>query len=133
MRRWFDGADRPPNPTWFAADDPVVRAALDHLHAAPSAPWTVETLARRVNTSRASLAARFRTSVGEPPMGYLTRWRLTLAGDLLQTPGVTIAHVARSVGYTDAYSFSTAFKRHVGVTPSEFRRHRPVLAGGEWS
>lgn len=130
IRRWIESPGRSTAPTWLTTTDPVVIDALELLHAAPEAPWTVESLARRVNTSRASLAARFRRSVGEPPMSYLTRWRFTLAGDLLQIPGTTVAHVAHSVGYNNAYSFSTAFKRHLGITPSEFRHHRPVLSGG---
>lgn len=130
IRRWIESSERSTAPTWLTTTDPMVIEALELLHAAPEAPWTVESLARRVNTSRASLAARFRTSVGEPPMTYLTRWRFTLASDLLQTPHTTVAYVARSVGYNNAYSFSTAFKRHLGITPSEFRHHRPLLSNG---
>jgi len=128
IRRWVNDPDRAREATWLTCSDPVVAQALECLHAEPAAPWTVETLARRVNTSRASLAARFRTGVGEPPMSYLTRWRLTLAGDLLHSPEHTVSEVARQVGYTNAYAFSTAFKRQVGATPSEFRQHRPALS-----
>ncbi|WP_306916411.1 MULTISPECIES: AraC family transcriptional regulator [unclassified Arthrobacter] len=130
IRRWVNSPDRPAEATWLTCNDPLVVLALECLHAEPAAPWTVESLARRVNTSRASLAARFRTSVGEPPMTYLTRWRLTLAGDLLQAPDATVSRVARSVGYDNAYAFSTAFKRQVGKTPTEFRQRRPALSPG---
>lgn len=129
IRSWFAHPDSPSGPTWMACGDPVVISALEHLHAAPEVPWTVESLARRVNISRASLAARFRAAVGEPPMGYLTRWRLTLAGDLLHAQNTTtISQIARAVGYTNAYSFSTAFKRCLGITPTEFRHQRPEPA-----
>ncbi|MHA7282952.1 AraC family transcriptional regulator [Arthrobacter sp. TMS2-4] len=128
IRSWIDDSDRPRTPTWLTCKDPLVKHALECLHAEPEAPWTVELLARQVNTSRASLAARFRSDVGEPPMTYLTRWRLTLAGDLLHSLDTTVEDVARSVGYNNAYAFSTAFKRQVGATPSEFRRHRPTLS-----
>lgn len=128
IRRWLNSPDRPAQATWLACNDALVVRALECLHAEPATPWSVESLARRVNTSRASLAARFRTSVGEPPMAYLTRWRLTLAGDLLREPGATVSHVARAVGYQNAYAFSTAFKRQVGATPTEYRQHRPALS-----
>lgn len=132
IRSWFNSHASSGAPTWLACDDPVVMSALEHLHAAPEVPWTVESLAHRVSTSRASLAARFRTAVGEPPMGYLTRWRLTLAGDLLQAPNpATVSSIARTVGYTNAYSFSTAFKRHLGMTPTQYRHHVPALSDGE--
>ncbi|MFF1252607.1 AraC family transcriptional regulator [Pseudarthrobacter sp. NPDC058329] len=130
IRRWLNSTDRPAEGTWLTCNDPLIVRALECLHAEPAAPWTVESLARRVNTSRASLAARFRTSVGEPPMAYLTRWRLTLAGDLLQAPGSTVSGVARTVGYYNAYAFSTAFKRQVGTTPTEYRQRRPTLSPG---
>ena len=128
IRSWVNDPDRAREATWLTCTDPLVASALECLHAEPAAPWTVQTLARRVNTSRASLAVRFRAGVGEPPMSYLTRWRLTLAGDLLHSPERTISEVAHSVGYTNAYAFSTAFKRQVGATPSEFRQRRPVLS-----
>ncbi|MCU1631665.1 MAG: AraC family transcriptional regulator [Micrococcaceae bacterium] len=128
IRSWISDPDRPVTATWLTCNDPLVVRALECLHTDPAAPWTVDTLARKVNASRATLAARFRTSVGEPPMTYLTRWRLTLAGDLLHTPSNTVAGVAHSVGYNNAYAFSTAFKRQVGTTPTEYRHRRPVLA-----
>ncbi|UZX01369.1 AraC family transcriptional regulator [Arthrobacter sp. CDRTa11] len=129
IRHWANAPDRPTEASWLACNDPLVVRALECLHADPAVPWTVESLARRVNTSRASLAARFRTSVGEPPMTYLTRWRLTLARDLLQAPDATVSRVARQVGYQNAYAFSTAFKRQVGTTPTEYRLRRPAQAG----
>ncbi|WP_130451377.1 AraC family transcriptional regulator [Zhihengliuella halotolerans] len=122
IRAWLESPERPANATWLTCDDPMVLDALELLHAEPAAPWTVELLARRVNVSRASLAARFRAGVGEPPISYLTRWRLTLAGDLLHTRGTSVADVARSVGYDNAFAFSTAFKRQVGSSPTEYRR-----------
>lgn len=128
IRSWVEDPSRAGEATWLTCSDPLVARALEVLHAEPAASWTVESLARHVNTSRASLAARFRTSVGEPPMAYLTRWRLTIAGDLLHSPGTTVSEVARSVGYNNAYAFSTAFKRQVGATPSEFRLRRPALS-----
>lgn len=129
IRAWFTHRPSSTGPTWLTCDDPVILRALEQLHAAPEAPWTVETLARSVNLSRASLAARFKAMVGEPPMEYLTRWRLTLAGDLLHAPdSPTISQIAHTVGYTNAYSFSTAFKRRLGMTPTEYRHHRPALS-----
>ncbi len=123
LREWFE---RPGTraPAWYAAHrDAVVGRALRLLHAEPAASWTVPTLADRVGVSRATLAKRFSELVGEPPSTYLTRWRMTLAADLLvERESATIAEVARAVGYSDAFAFSAAFKRVRGVNPSEFRR-----------
>lgn len=127
LREWFDrpGGDAP---AWWAAQrDPVVGDALRQLHANPAAPWTVSSLAERTGVSRATLAKRFADLVGEPPLTYLTRWRMTLAADLLiDQKATSVAEIARTVGYHDPFGFSAAFKRVRGVNPSAFRR----TAGG---
>lgn len=73
--------------------------------------------------SRATLAKRFADLVGEPPLTYLTRWRMMIAADLMrEREAATLAEIAREVGYSDAFGFSAAFKRIRGVNPTEFRR-----------
>lgn len=109
-------------PAWYRAlDDPVVGRALRLLQTNPQYPWTVPALARRVGVSRATLARRFADLVGQPPMAFLTTWRLTLAADLLRDPDLTVDSVARRVGYGTAFAFSTAFKRVNGVSPQHYR------------
>ncbi|WP_262703790.1 MULTISPECIES: AraC family transcriptional regulator [Streptomyces] len=123
LREWFDRPGGEPPAWWAAQRDPAVGHALRLLHAEPAAPWTVAALAERAGVSRSTLAKRFADLVGEPPLTYLTRWRMTLAADLLvDREAATVADVARTVGYSDPFGFSTAFKRVRGVTPSDFRR-----------
>jgi AraC-like DNA-binding protein len=74
-----------------------------------------------VGVSRAALAKRFTELVGEPPMAFLTDWRLALAADLLREPDATIGSVARKVGYGSPFALSAAFKRVRGVSPQEHR------------
>jgi len=124
LREWFD---RPGSsaPRWYPAQaDPVVGPALRLLHEHPDRPWTVSSLAAAVGASRAALARRFAEQVGEPPIAFLTGWRLALAADLLADPSATVARVARQVGYGSPFTFSTAFKRHYGVSPQEHRVSR---------
>ncbi|MDK1474304.1 AraC family transcriptional regulator [Streptomyces sp. 549] len=129
LRAWFDRPDGDA-PRWYRAQgDPVVGPALNLLHLHPARPWTVASLAAAVGVSRAALARRFTDLVGEPPMSYLTGWRIDLAGDLLREPGVTVASVARQVGYANAFALSAAFKRLRGLSPSEFRAG-PTATGG---
>lgn len=107
---------------WLAAGgDLVVAEALRLLHSAPEDPWTVESLARRVLVSRATLSARFRERVGLAPIAYLSRWRLSLACDLLDA-GASVTSVAERLGYASPFSFSAAFKRQHGVSPSGYRK-----------
>lgn len=88
----------------------------------PQHPWTVANLATESGVSRAALARRFTDLVGEPPMAFLTEWRLSLAADLLRESDATIESVARQVGYGSAFALSTAFKRAHGISPREHRR-----------
>ncbi|MEU5690543.1 AraC family transcriptional regulator [Actinosynnema sp. NPDC020468] len=109
-------------PPWYRAHaDPVVGHALRLLHNSPAAPWTVASLAAACSVSRAALARRFTALVGEPPMTYLTSWRLDLAADLLRDPATTLAAVAKAVGYSTPFALSTAFKRERGLSPTAHR------------
>jgi AraC-like DNA-binding protein len=122
LRAWFDGPESQP-PAWYsAASDPVVGQALRLVHDQPEHPWTIAGLARSCGVSRAGLARRFSAVVGEPPMSYVAGWRLALAADLLCDPATTIGSVAHRVGYGSPFTFSTAFKRAYGQSPSEYRR-----------
>jgi len=108
---------------WLGAiEDPTIGRALAILHAEPQQRWTTATLANHVGMSRAAFCARFADLVGEPPMAYLVGWRMTLAADKLRDTDATIAAVAREVGYDNAFSFSTAFKRVRGQSPTDWRR-----------
>ncbi|MET8676949.1 AraC family transcriptional regulator [Streptomyces sp. NPDC004647] len=121
LRAWFARPEAHA-PAWYRAhSDPVVGRALRLLHNNPAHPWTVATLAAKAGVSRAALARRFAELVGEPPMTYLTGWRLSLAADLLREPGATIGAVARQVGYGSSFALSTAFKRERGISPQEHR------------
>ena len=109
-------------PAWLdARSDPVVAEALRLLHDRPGEPWSLVTLARAVKVSRAALARRFRERVGEPPMAYLTGWRMALAADRLRGGTETVARVAAAVGYPSPFSFSNAFKRVYGLSPTAYR------------
>ncbi len=121
LRAWFDRPDAGA-PGWYRAHgDPVVGQALRLLHHDPARPWTVASLAREIGVSRAALARRFHELVGEPPMSFLTGWRIALAADLLREPGATIGSVAGQVGYGSPYALSTAFKRVRGISPKQHR------------
>lgn len=130
LRQWFtERADEAPG--WFrAAADPVVGPAVRLLHDDPARPWTVATLAAEVGASRAAFARRFAEIMGEPPMTYLTQWRLALAADLLLEPGATLGSVAGRVGYASPYALSSAFSRVRGVSPRSHRTQRLATVGG---
>jgi len=121
LRAWFD-CSRATAPPWYSAyADPVVGRALRLLHHNPAWPWTLVELAAATGVSRAGLARRFTKLVGEPPMTFLTGWRIALAADLLREPDATLGAIARQVGYSSPFALSAAFKRVYGVSPREYR------------
>lgn len=121
LRAWLDRPEARA-PGWYRAHgDATVGPALRLMHNEPAHPWTVASLAKAAGVSRAALARRFGELVGEPPMTFLTNWRLTLAADLLREPDATVGSVARQVGYSSPFALSTAFKRVRGISPREHR------------
>ena len=129
VRDWF-ARDEGHAPGWHRAGaDPVLGPALRLLQDDIARPWTLETLAAEVGVSRAGLARRFTSVLGEPAMAHLTTMRLDLAADLLREPDLTIATVARRVGYGSPFALSAAFKRVRGVSPAQHRAQQRVLAG----
>ena len=120
LRTWFDRDGNAPT-WWHAEHDPVVGPALKLIYNNPAHPWTVANLAAAVGCSRAVFARRFTEHVGEPPIAFLTSWRLALAADLLRSSQATIAAVARQVGYSTPFALSSAFKRAYGVSPNTHR------------
>ncbi|MEU1300147.1 AraC family transcriptional regulator [Streptomyces shenzhenensis] len=135
LRAWFDRQAAQGASGWARAlHDPSVSAALRHMHNAPASPWTVARLAAEVGLSRTAFARRFTDLVGEPPLTYLTRWRMTLAGRLLRESDLPLASVATRVGYGSEYAFSKAFRRALGQSPGAHRRaHQARLARGRTS
>ena len=102
--------------------DPIVGRCLAQIHGCPARRWTLESLAREVGTSRSVLAERFNHFVGQPPMQYLTQWRLALASNLLRQSSLSTMQIALQVGYERDTAFSRAFRREFGVPPTAWRR-----------
>ncbi|WP_330247777.1 AraC family transcriptional regulator [Streptomyces sp. NBC_00562] len=116
-------AHHPDGAGWLhGLSDPVVSTALQTIHADPARRWTVQLLADAAHVSRSTLAARFKTTVGQGPLEYLTRWRLELGAHRLTATDQTIATVADAVGYGSEAAFALAFKRELGTPPGSYRK-----------
>jgi len=100
---------------------------LSAMHADPFRRWTVESLATIAAMSRSIFAERFTAAVGESPLRYLSRWRLTIASDQLRSGGLKVTEVAHRSGYASDAAFSRAFKAHFGYAPSEARDQQAAL------
>jgi AraC-like DNA-binding protein len=120
LRAWL--ADTASADGWSAAlTDPATARALAAIHAEPARPWTVEQLAVTAGLSRAAFARRFTNLVGEPPLTYLTRWRMTTAAQLLRQTDKTLDQLAAAIGYGSAFAFAKAFRREYATTPGNYR------------
>lgn len=111
-----------------AAHDAHVSRALALLHRQPDHDWTIASLGAAVGLSRSSFAARFQTVMGQPPLTYLTTWRMHRARLLLRDPSLSIAQIADRVGYASAAAFASAFKRDTGAAPGAWRRGAATAA-----
>jgi transcriptional regulator GlxA family with amidase domain len=119
LRAWLRDTDAH---GWSAAlADPATARALAAIHAQPAQPWTVEQLAAAARLSRAAFARRFTARIGEPPLTYLTRWRMTIATRLLRDTDKPLGQVATAIGYGSAFAFAKAFRREYATTPGNYR------------
>ena len=120
---------------WMAAaHDPEVSKVLTLMHNKPCRPWTIASLAKEAGLSRSVLAERFRHYLGEPPMSYLTKWRLRVGAQMLGSTNYSVAQVAAEVGYESEAAFNRAFKREFAEPPARYRnqsraaRSKPIKA-----
>ncbi|MEV6325360.1 AraC family transcriptional regulator [Nocardia sp. NPDC051787] len=124
LRAWLDEeSTRRPDRGWPAAlTDPMLAAALNHIHTDPARRWTVRDLGAEIGMSKTAFARKFAAMVGQPPMTYLTWWRLSSAARLLRDTDAPLTAIATQVGYASEFGFANAFRREFGVAPGRFRR-----------
>lgn len=111
-----------------ALSDPSLARALAAIHADPAIPWTVAALASEACLSRTVFANRFRETVGVTPLRYVNHWRLTVAEDLLRSPGISIEGVRQKLGFNSGFAFARAFRAQFGMAPREFRQSALLAA-----
>ncbi|MDR7273457.1 AraC family transcriptional regulator [Catenuloplanes atrovinosus] len=122
LRAWLPTRAAAHRGTWFGMlGDPVVRSALEHIHADPARDWTTGTLAAATAVSRATLGRRFPAAIGQSPGTYLTQWRMDLAAARLHATDQSVESIAAAVGYHSVPAFSRAFTRAHGTPPGRYR------------
>ncbi|MFI7616440.1 AraC family transcriptional regulator [Nonomuraea terrae] len=124
LRSWFDAPREHCTVSGWARAlaNPGISAALDAIHRDPAHPWTVAELGGRAGLSRAAFARRFTALVGQPPLTYLTWWRLAGGARLLREADAPLSEIASRVGYGSEFAFADAFKREYGLAPGRYRR-----------
>lgn len=122
LRAWIESQSEGLSGWLGALRDPQIGLALGLIHRQPERAWTVAELASAVALSRTAFSTRFTKLVGEPPMHYLTHWRIRRAATLLSDPARVLKEVAQRVGYGSEVAFNKAFKREMGVAPGQYRQ-----------
>lgn len=82
---------------------------------------SMQDAARAVNYSETYFCKMFKQRYGQSFTAYLAEYRIREAKKLLLQPTVNVREVGEKVGYTDATYFSRVFRRHIGMSPSEYR------------
>jgi AraC-like DNA-binding protein len=134
LRRYVAGLPEQQMGLLAGARDPIVGKSLGLLHSRVAHPWTIADLADEVGISRSALVERFTRYLSEPPMTYLTRWRLQLAARSLERTSRGVAEIAAGVGYESEAAFNRAFKREFGQPPGRYRsdhKSSPAKKAGE--
>jgi AraC-like DNA-binding protein len=134
LRRYVAGLPEQQMGLLAGARDPIVGKSLGLLHSRVAHPWTIADLADEVGISRSALVERFTRYLSEPPMTYLTRWRLQLAARSLERTSRGVAEISADVGYESEAAFNRAFKREFGQPPGRYRsdhKSPPAKKAGE--
>jgi AraC family transcriptional activator of mtrCDE len=96
--------------------------ALASMLAELARDWTLDELAERASTSRATLVRHFRTAVKMAPLTFLSELRLTFARHRMLAKNLPLAVIAEGVGYQSEAAFSRAYHRRYGVAPGGDRK-----------
>jgi transcriptional regulator GlxA family with amidase domain len=127
IRRYVDSLPEQQMGWLTGVRDPIVGKSLGLLHGRIAHPWTIENLADEVGISRSALVKRFTRYLAEPPMAYLTPWRLQVAARSLERSARGVVEIAAEVGYESEVAFNRAFKREFGQPPGRYRSDRRSL------
>lgn len=131
LRCWLDEQPDASRGWLGALQDPELGPVLVQMHQADYWHRDMNDWSDSAHMSRATFARRFRHLVGQSPMAYVTRLRLSHAGRMLRKGHADLEEIAEAVGYATAFSFSKAFKRQYGLAPGLYRKqhqqHSPLV------
>ena len=98
--------------------------SIQYIHSNYSNPIKVADIAEFVGINRSYLTNIFKEKLNTSPQEYLLDFRLNIACDLLRKTNLSITNVAKGVGYNDPFAFSKIFRKHKGMSPSQYRNEQ---------
>ena len=111
------GRQRPAGPTRR-----IVREAMAYIHQRYGERLSREQIAAAVAVGARHLTRAFQQELAMSPMTYLLRYRINQARLLLAGQDISVAEVARAVGFGSEFHFNRIFRREAGVSPGAYRR-----------
>lgn len=105
-----------------APDDSRIHSIIEYIHQHCTESITIPELAKLADMPEKSFIRYFHSNVGISPKRYVNECRMKYAAELLADERKSIASVAEELGYSDQYSFSKAFHKYYGDSPSMFRK-----------
>jgi len=110
----------------LSEEEVLVRAAQGQLLANLSQTPRLDELAERLGVSEKRLSRAFRKCLDMTVFQYLRDQRMQTAQRLLAQTSLSMVAISEEVGFTSAANFSTAFREHTGVSPSDYRRDQAL-------
>ena len=100
----------------------ILKRVIDNMEHSFSIPYNAKYYADMLYVSVSRFNHFFKENVGVSPYRYYTNIRIKNAQELLEQTDLKINKIAKNCGYEDALYFAQTFKKHVGITPSEYRK-----------
>ena len=100
-----------------------VHTVVKYIHLKYSEQIHVEDISRACGLNRSYLSRLFHDATGSTIQDFLMTYRIKEACNMLRNTDNTVSYISFAVGYTDIYTFSKAFKRKTGMTPTEYREN----------
>ena len=98
-----------------------VKNVISYIQLKYSEPVKVEQIASALGLNRSYLTRLFKEVTGYSLQEYLLTYRMKMAFKMLSENRLSVSEIAAAVGYSDTFTFSKAFKRHFGSSPSSFK------------
>lgn len=102
----------------------VVRKITEYMENHFTEDLTVRELCSVFGYTESHFCRKFKKSTGLSPISYLTIIRLEYAGKLIKSGNESINHIASESGFSDSNYFTRCFKKHFGMSPTEYRKKR---------
>ena len=102
----------------------IIKEITDYIKYNYNQKLMINDLAQRFYLNPSYLSGLFKEETGKPFTAYLVECRLNKAIELLETTELSSSEISASVGYEDYFHFSKLFKKHIGVSPSYYRKNK---------